>query len=120
MTVVDGRDVPEQGNGYFLGGTLFDRVSAHMRIYREEIFGPVLALVRVESLTEALDLVNGHEFGNGAVVFTSDGRAAQEFVSRVSAGMVGVNVPVPVARGRHGRRGFLDAGRPLSSPAYQR
>jgi malonate-semialdehyde dehydrogenase (acetylating) / methylmalonate-semialdehyde dehydrogenase len=82
--------------GFFLGGCLFDRVTSAMRIYREEIFGPVLAVVRAATFDEALGLVNGHEFGNGVSVYTRDGDAAREFVSRVQAGMVGVNIPIPV------------------------
>lgn len=96
--VVDGRDVcvPGRESGFFLGGTLFDRVTREMRLYREEIFGPVLALVRARDFEEALALVSDHEFGNGASIFTRDGDAAREFADRVQAGMVGVNVPIPV------------------------
>lgn len=96
--VVDGRGlaVPGHEGGFFLGGCLFDRVRPGMRIYREEIFGPVLCLVRVGSLAEATALVSAHEFGNGASIFTRDGGAAREFADGVQAGMVGVNVPIPV------------------------
>ena len=96
--VVDGRDlkVPGHGEGFFLGGCLFARVTPAMRIYKEEIFGPVLSIVRAQDFEEALRLANEHEFGNGASIFTRDGDAAREFASRVQAGMVGVNVPIPV------------------------
>ncbi|MGH9660207.1 MAG: CoA-acylating methylmalonate-semialdehyde dehydrogenase [Bryobacteraceae bacterium] len=96
--VVDGRSltVPGHEEGYFLGGCLFDRVTTAMRIYREEIFGPVLCLVRARDFSEALGMVSSHEFGNGASIFTRDGHTAREFADRVQAGMVGVNVPIPV------------------------
>ncbi|MEP7345630.1 MAG: CoA-acylating methylmalonate-semialdehyde dehydrogenase [Gemmatimonadaceae bacterium] len=96
--VVDGRGLALDGheNGFFLGGSLFDRVTPAMRIYREEIFGPVLCVVRAATFDEALGLANDHEFGNGVAIFTRDGDSAREFVSRVQVGMVGVNVPIPV------------------------
>lgn len=96
--VVDGRGITIDGHpeGFFLGGCLFDRVTRDMRIYQEEIFGPVLCLVRARDFADALDLVNSHDFGNGASIFTRDGRAAREFADRVQAGMVGINVPIPV------------------------
>ena len=96
--VVDGRGLSLQGyeNGYFLGGTLFDRVTPDMSIYTDEIFGPVLSVVRAASFDEALGLVNGHEYGNGTAIFTRDGDAARAFASQVKAGMVGINVPIPV------------------------
>ncbi|NUQ12778.1 MAG: aldehyde dehydrogenase family protein, partial [Gemmatimonadaceae bacterium] len=96
--VVDGRGLTVAGHerGFFLGGCLFDRVTPAMRVYREEIFGPVLCLVRVADFEEAVRLVSDHEFGNGASIFTRDGRAAREFADRVQAGMVGINVPIPV------------------------
>jgi malonate-semialdehyde dehydrogenase (acetylating) / methylmalonate-semialdehyde dehydrogenase len=96
--VVDGRavKVPGGDGGFFLGGCLFDRVTPSMRIYKEEIFGPVLCLVRAKDFGEALGIVSGHEFGNGASIFTRDGNTAREFTDRVQAGMVGVNVPIPV------------------------
>ena len=89
--VVDGRGPAVQGceGGFFVGGTLFDRVTSGMRIYREEIFGPVLSIIRADTFDEALELVNSHEFGNGAAIFTRDGDTAQAFLSRVRAGMVG-------------------------------
>ncbi len=96
--VVDGRlhELAGCRGGHFLGATLFDHVSPAMRIYREEIFGPVLACVRVPSLDAAIELINQNEFGNGAVCFTRDGAVAETFAQRVEAGMVGINVPVPV------------------------
>jgi len=96
--VVDGRALRLQGyeNGFFLGPSLFDKVRPEMRIYKEEIFGPVLCVVRAPDFDAAIKLVNAHEFGNGAAIFTRDGDSARTFVSRVAAGMVGVNVPIPV------------------------
>ncbi|MDN0083260.1 CoA-acylating methylmalonate-semialdehyde dehydrogenase [Crenobacter sp. SG2305] len=96
--VVDGRGLVVAGNktGFFLGGTLFDHVTPAMRIYQEEIFGPVLAVVRVPSYEEAVKLINEHAFGNGTAIFTRDGDAARNFVHRIQVGMVGVNVPIPV------------------------
>jgi malonate-semialdehyde dehydrogenase (acetylating) / methylmalonate-semialdehyde dehydrogenase len=96
--VVDGRGVKVAGhaNGFFTGGTLLDHVQPQMRVYREEIFGPVLACVRVPDMAQALALVNGHEFGNGVACFTSDGGTARAFTRGVQAGMVGINVPIPV------------------------
>jgi malonate-semialdehyde dehydrogenase (acetylating)/methylmalonate-semialdehyde dehydrogenase len=106
--VVDGRDIAIEGheNGCFLGGCLFDRVTPEMRIYREEIFGPVLGLVRVASYDEAVKLVNAHEYGNGAAVFTRDGDCARNFISSVQIGMVGVNVPIPVPVAYHSFGGW--------------
>ncbi len=96
--VVDGRGCRVAGHedGFFVGPTLFDHVRPAMRVWREEIFGPVLCIVRVASAAEALALVNSHEYANGAAIFTASGRAAREFATRVDAGMVGVNVPIPV------------------------
>jgi malonate-semialdehyde dehydrogenase (acetylating)/methylmalonate-semialdehyde dehydrogenase len=96
--VVDGRGIGVKGyeRGFFLGGSLFDRVTPAMTIYREEIFGPVLVVVRVPTLQAAIDLVNAHEYANGSAVFTRDGGAARTFVQGIEAGMVGVNVPIPV------------------------
>ncbi|MDE1942310.1 MAG: CoA-acylating methylmalonate-semialdehyde dehydrogenase [Betaproteobacteria bacterium] len=105
---VDGRGyaVPGFENGFFLGGTLFDHVTPDMRIYREEIFGPVLCVVRVPDFASALALVNEHEFGNGTAIFTRDGGTAREYVSRVKVGMVGVNVPIPVPMAFHSFGGW--------------
>ena len=93
-------------DGFFIGATLFDRVTPSMRIYREEIFGPVLSVVRVPDFEAALKLVNEHEFGNGTAIFTRDGDAARAYSSRVKAGMVGVNVPIPVPMAFHSFGGW--------------
>jgi malonate-semialdehyde dehydrogenase (acetylating)/methylmalonate-semialdehyde dehydrogenase len=106
--VCDGRGFVCKGhdNGYFVGPTLFDRVTPAMRIYREEIFGPVLCVVRVATYEEALALVNAHEYGNGTAIFTRDGLTARRFVEAVQAGMVGVNVPIPVPMAFHSFGGW--------------
>jgi malonate-semialdehyde dehydrogenase (acetylating) / methylmalonate-semialdehyde dehydrogenase len=106
--VVDGRDMRLQGyqDGFFLGASLFDKVRPDMRIYREEIFGPVLCVLRAPAFENALQLVNEHELGNGAAIFTRDGDAARSFVSRATAGMVGVNVPIPVPMAFHSFGGW--------------
>ncbi len=106
--VVDGRNYEVTGNekGYFVGGTLFDNVTPAMKIYREEIFGPVLACVRVDGFAQAVKLINDHEFGNGVSLFTSDGGTAREFSRRIQVGMVGVNVPIPVPMAWHGFGGW--------------
>jgi malonate-semialdehyde dehydrogenase (acetylating)/methylmalonate-semialdehyde dehydrogenase len=106
--VVDGRGlrVPGHEDGFFTGGTLFDHVQPHMRIYREEIFGPVLCCVRVASLAEAVALVNAHEYANGVACFTRDGNTAREFARRIQVGMVGINVPIPVPMAWHGFGGW--------------
>ena len=96
--VVDGRDFRMQGyeNGFYMGGCLFDEVKPQMRIYKEEIFGPVLSVVRAKDYDEALRLPSEHEYGNGVAIFTRDGDAARDFAAKVNVGMVGVNVPIPV------------------------
>lgn len=106
--VVDGRGLKLQGyeNGYFMGGCLFDRVSPEMAIYKEEIFGPVLCVVRAKTYDEALKLVNDHEYGNGTAIFTRDGDAARSFVNDCKVGMVGVNVPIPVPVAYHSFGGW--------------
>ncbi len=106
--VVDGRAraVAGRPQGFFVGGCLFDRVSPQMRIYREEIFGPVLSVVRVDDFEQALELVNAHEFGNGCAIFTREGDAAREFANRVRIGMVGINVPIPVPLAFHSFGGW--------------
>ena len=113
--VVDGRVDPQNGKpftvpgheqGFWLGGTLFDHVTPGMKIYREEIFGPVLSVVRVPDFACAVELVNGHEFGNGVSCFTSDGNVAREFARRIQVGMVGINVPIPVPMAWHGFGGW--------------
>jgi malonate-semialdehyde dehydrogenase (acetylating)/methylmalonate-semialdehyde dehydrogenase len=106
--VVDGRahKVPGHERGFFMGPVLFDHVSAAMRVYREEIFGPVLVVLRVPTLDAALELVERHEYGNGTAIFTRDGGAAREFTRRVAAGMVGINVPIPVPMAFHSFGGW--------------
>ncbi|MCD7060194.1 CoA-acylating methylmalonate-semialdehyde dehydrogenase [Pelagibacterium xiamenense] len=106
--VVDGRGFKLQGyeNGYFVGGTLFDRVTPDMDIYREEIFGPVLSVVRVKTYEEAIDLPMKHEYGNGVAIFTRDGDAARDFASRINVGMVGINVPIPTPLAYHSFGGW--------------
>src|SRR5215468_4618999 len=106
--VVDGRGLRVAGrnDGFYLGGCLFDRVRPEMRIYQEEIFGPVLAVIRVRSLDEAVSLVDTHAFGNGTAIFTRSGAAAREFAARVNCGMVGINVPIPVPMAFHSFGGW--------------
>jgi malonate-semialdehyde dehydrogenase (acetylating)/methylmalonate-semialdehyde dehydrogenase len=96
--VVDGRGFTMQGyeNGFYLGGCLFDHVTSEMSIYKDEIFGPVLAVVRANQYEDALKLANDHQYGNGVAIFTRDGDAARDFAARVQVGMIGVNVPIPV------------------------
>jgi len=96
--VVDGRATPYSGSdqGYWVGPTLFDHVAPEMSIYSEEIFGPVLSVVRVGSYREGLDLINANPYGNGTAIFTTDGAAARAFENEVEVGMVGINVPIPV------------------------
>jgi malonate-semialdehyde dehydrogenase (acetylating)/methylmalonate-semialdehyde dehydrogenase len=94
--VVDGREVKVDGQGFWLGPTLFDQVTPNMSIYLEEIFGPVLSVIRVKTYDEALKLVNDHQYGNGTAIFTNDGGAARRFQNEVEVGMVGINVPIPV------------------------
>ena len=110
--VVDGRDFRMQGyeNGYFLGGSLFDRVTPAMRTYREEIFGPVLQIVRARDFDEAVRLPSEHAYGNGVAIFTRDGDAAREFASRVDVGMVGINVPIPVPLAYYSFGGWKHSG----------
>ncbi|MBY5928637.1 CoA-acylating methylmalonate-semialdehyde dehydrogenase [Halomonas sp. DP8Y7-3] len=106
--VADGRDLVVQGHedGFFVGGCLFDRVTPQMTIYAEEIFGPVLCVVRVSSLDEAIDLTNAHEYGNGTCLFTRDGEAARRFTDAIEVGMVGINVPLPVPVASHSFGGW--------------
>jgi len=106
--VVDGRDLVVAGheNGFFVGGTLFDKVTPEMTIYQEEIFGPVLVIVRVKTMQEGIDLINAHEYGNGTCLFTRDGEAARYFTDNVLVGMVGVNVPLPVPVSYHSFGGW--------------
>ena len=101
--VVDGRGLNVEGHeeGFFLGGTLFDNVTPEMKIYQDEIFGPVLCVVRAANMQEAMDLIDGHEYGNGTCIFTRDGEAARYFSDNINVGMVGVNVPLPVPVAYH-------------------
>ena len=110
--VVDGRNFKLQGyeNGNFMGGCLFDEVKPEMRIYKEEIFGPVLSVVRAKDYEEALRLPSEHEYGNGVAIFTRDGDTARDFTSRVNVGMVGVNVPIPVPLGYYTFGGWKRSG----------
>ena len=106
--VVDGRGLKVRGHegGFFTGGTLFDHVTPAMRIYKEEIFGPVLVCVRAHDFAEAVNLVNAHEYGNGVACYTRDGNVAREFARRIQVGMVGINVPIPVPMAWHGFGGW--------------
>jgi malonate-semialdehyde dehydrogenase (acetylating)/methylmalonate-semialdehyde dehydrogenase len=106
--VVDGRGLSLQGyeEGFFIGGSLFDDVKTDMRIYKEEIFGPVLGVVRTPDLAGAVHMVNEHQFGNGVAIFTADGGAARDFASGIKVGMVGVNVPIPVPMAFHSFGGW--------------
>jgi malonate-semialdehyde dehydrogenase (acetylating)/methylmalonate-semialdehyde dehydrogenase len=106
--VVDGRGFKLQGyeNGFFIGGTLFDNVKPNMKIYREEIFGPVLSVVRANDYKDAVDLIHGHEYANGTAIFTRDGDAAREFADKIEVGMVGINVPIPVPVAYHSFGGW--------------
>jgi malonate-semialdehyde dehydrogenase (acetylating)/methylmalonate-semialdehyde dehydrogenase len=106
--VVDGRGFTLQGyeGGYYVGGTLFDNVTPEMTIYKEEIFGPVLSVVRANDFAEAVKLINDHEYGNGTAIFTRDGDAAREFADKIEVGMVGINVPIPVPVAYHSFGGW--------------
>ena len=106
--LVDGRGLTVAGHekGFFLGGSLFDHTTPDMTIYKEEIFGPVLCVVRVPDMAAAIELINAHEFGNGVALFTSDGNTAREFSRRIEVGMVGVNVPIPVPMAWHSFGGW--------------
>jgi malonate-semialdehyde dehydrogenase (acetylating)/methylmalonate-semialdehyde dehydrogenase len=110
--VVDGRGLKLQGyeNGFWLGGTLLDRVTPKMSVYRDEIFGPVLSVVRAKDYEEALRLPSEHDYGNGVAIFTRDGDTARDFVNRVQVGMVGVNFPIPVPLAYHTFGGWKRSG----------
>jgi malonate-semialdehyde dehydrogenase (acetylating)/methylmalonate-semialdehyde dehydrogenase len=110
--VVDGRDFSLQGfeKGFFIGPTLFDHVQPRMRTYQEEIFGPVLQMVRAETFEQALELPSQHQYGNGVAIFTRNGRVAREFAARVNVGMVGINVPIPVPVAYHSFGGWKRSG----------
>ncbi|MER1966586.1 CoA-acylating methylmalonate-semialdehyde dehydrogenase [Castellaniella sp. GW247-6E4] len=109
--VLDGRDltVPGHEDGFFIGGCLFDHVTPSMRIYQEEIFGPVLSCVRAPDIDSAIRIINEHSFGNGVACFTRDGHAAREFSRRIQVGMVGINVPIPVPMAWHGFGGWKNS-----------
>ena len=106
--VVDGRGFSLQGHedGFFIGPTLFDHVTTDMESYKEEIFGPVLQMVRAANFEEALSLPSKHQYGNGVAIFTRNGHAAREFAARVNVGMVGINVPIPVPVAYHSFGGW--------------
>ncbi len=109
--ILDGRNYKIQGyeNGYFVGPTIFDNVSKDMTIYKEEIFGPVLSVVRAKDYQEAFELINNHQFGNGASIYTSDGEIARHFTTNIKIGMVGVNVPIPVPMAFHSFGGWKES-----------
>ena len=107
--VLDGRELEVEGEGFFVGPTVVDRVEPSMEVYRDEVFGPLLVMLRAGSFDEALDLVNANPYGNGAAIFTADGGAAREFRNRVQAGMVGVNVPIPVPMAYYSFGGWKDS-----------
>ena len=109
--ILDGRHINIQGyeNGYFVGPTLFDNVHKDMTIYKEEIFGPVLSVVRVNDYNEAIDVVNSHKFGNGTSLYTSDGELSRHFTTQCEIGMVGINVPIPVPMAFHSFGGWKDS-----------
>tara|TARA_B100001057_G_scaffold411842_1_gene427663 strand:+ start:1 stop:1020 length:1020 start_codon:yes stop_codon:yes gene_type:complete len=106
--IVDGRNFKLQGyeNGYYIGGCLFDHVKKDMKIYKEEIFGPVLSVIRAKDFDEALNLVNDHEFGNGVSIFTRDGDSGRTFSNKAKIGMVGINIPIPVPMAFHSFGGW--------------
>ena len=106
--IVDGRNFKLQGyeKGYYIGGCLFDHVKKNMRIYKEEIFGPVLSVIRAKDFDEALKLVNDHEFGNGVSIFTRDGDSGRTFSTKAKIGMVGINIPIPVPMAFHSFGGW--------------
>lgn len=106
ILIVDGRTAILPSTGYFVGGCLFDHVQSHMTVYQEEIFGPVLCLVRVDSYEQGVHLINNHPYANGAAIFTHDGDCARDFCHRIQVGMVGVNVPIPVPVGYHSFGGW--------------
>ena len=106
--IVDGSEIKLQGyeQGFFMGGCLFDHVKTNMKIYNEEIFGPVLSIVRVKDFEEAIKIINNHEYGNGVSIFTREGDAARSFSSRIKVGMVGINIPIPVPMAFHSFGGW--------------
>jgi malonate-semialdehyde dehydrogenase (acetylating) / methylmalonate-semialdehyde dehydrogenase len=109
VAVVDGRELEVDGDGFFVGPTLFDRVETGMSIYRDEIFGPVLVIVRVDTIDEAISLINENSFANGTAIFTSSGGAARKFQREIEVGMIGVNVPIPVPMSYYSFGGWKDS-----------
>ena len=107
--VLDGRELDVDGDGFFLGPTLLDRVPTASRAYTEEIFGPVLSVLRADTYEDAVDLVNASPYGNGVAIFTADGGAARRFANEVSVGMIGVNVPIPVPMAYYSFGGWKDS-----------
>jgi malonate-semialdehyde dehydrogenase (acetylating)/methylmalonate-semialdehyde dehydrogenase len=107
--VVDGREAQFEGDGFFTGVSLLDHVKTDSKVYLEEIFGPVLAVVRVDTYEEGVQLINEHQFGNGTAIFTRDGGVARQFEFEVEAGMVGINVPIPVPVGSFSFGGWKDS-----------
>ena len=107
--VVDGRGIERDGDGFWVGPTLFDKVTPEMSIYRDEIFGPVLSVVRVETLAEAIELINANPYANGTAIFTSSGQAARIFQRDVHVGMIGINVPIPVPMAFYSFGGWKDS-----------
>ena len=124
--LVDGRNFDAgiagtgREQGFWMGGTLFDHVTTDMRIYKEEVCGPVLACVRLADFASALKRVNNHEFGNGVACFTRDGNVAREFSRRVQVGMVGINVPIPVPMAWHGFGGWKKACLAICTPTVKK
>jgi malonate-semialdehyde dehydrogenase (acetylating)/methylmalonate-semialdehyde dehydrogenase len=107
--VVDGRELKADAEGFFVGPTLLDGVTPEMSVYRDEIFGPVLSVVRVDSLQEAIDLINANAYANGTAIFTSSGQAARTFQRQVQVGMIGVNIPIPVPMAFYSFGGWKDS-----------
>jgi malonate-semialdehyde dehydrogenase (acetylating)/methylmalonate-semialdehyde dehydrogenase len=106
---VDDRELQIRGAGFFVGPTVLDRVQPHMSVYRDEVFGPVLAVVRVDTLDDAIELINRNRFANGTAIFTSSGQAARRFEREVQVGMIGVNVPIPVPMAYYSFGGWKDS-----------
>jgi len=107
--VVDGRELEVDGDGFFVGPTLFDNVQTDMEIYTDEIFGPVLAVVRVDTLEDAIALINSNSYANGTAIFTSSGQAARIFQRQVQVGMIGINIPIPVPMAFYSFGGWKDS-----------
>jgi malonate-semialdehyde dehydrogenase (acetylating)/methylmalonate-semialdehyde dehydrogenase len=107
--VVDGRELEHDGGGFFIGPTVLDRVTPAMGVYRQEVFGPVLSVVRVGTLDEAIELINANDYANGTAIFTASGEAARRFQRQVHVGMIGVNVPIPVPMAFYSFGGWKDS-----------